>query len=155
MTDTPIKPHDLDTLVLYSVRYAIGRMTFAPTKMSDITRAYWRGMTDSGRANVHRDVREAVAADMVGDRSLGMDCDKRTWALLLAWLDSAEAPHPGCGCFTCIDDPRLGFANRSITRMAVCPDCGNKRCPKASFHGNACTNSNAPGQPGSRDGNHS
>lgn len=37
----------------------------------------------------------------------------------------------------------------SVTRYIVCPDCGNKRCPKASDHENACTNSNEPGQPGS------
>lgn len=34
-------------------------------------------------------------------------------------------------------------------RMVLCPDCGNKRCPKASHHVLACTGSNAPGQPGS------
>lgn len=48
-----------------------------------------------------------------------------------------------CWCHTC----------RPITladmRMVLCPDCGNKRCPKANFHGNPCTNSNEPGQPGS------
>jgi hypothetical protein len=36
-----------------------------------------------------------------------------------------------------------------MTRMIVCPRCGNKRCPHASDHRNACTNSNEPGQPGS------
>lgn len=34
-------------------------------------------------------------------------------------------------------------------RFVVCPECGNKRCPKANDHRNACTNSNEPGQPGS------
>jgi len=33
--------------------------------------------------------------------------------------------------------------------MFLCPDCGNKRCPRAAFHENACTNSNEPGQLGS------
>lgn len=33
--------------------------------------------------------------------------------------------------------------------MIVCPDCGNKRCPKATNHVNACTGSNEPGQSGS------
>lgn len=35
-------------------------------------------------------------------------------------------------------------------RFVVCPDCGNKRCPKANNHNNACTNSNDVGQKGSR-----
>jgi len=53
---------------------------------------------------------------------------------------------PQCWCLTCrpirLDDPY------SI-RMALCPTCGNKRCPKANDHRNACSNSNEPGQPGS------
>jgi hypothetical protein len=36
-----------------------------------------------------------------------------------------------------------------MTRFIVCPECGNKRCPKASDHNFACTGSNEPGQPGS------
>jgi len=48
-----------------------------------------------------------------------------------------------CWCTTC----------RPITmsdmRFVVCPDCGNKRCPKANDHRNACTGSNEVGQNGS------
>ena len=50
---------------------------------------------------------------------------------------------PGCSCRTC----------RPVTisdmRFVVCPDCGNKRCPHANDHRNACTGSNEPGQEGS------
>jgi len=52
-------------------------------------------------------------------------------------------PKAECWCTTC----------RPITmsdmRFVTCPDCGNKRCPKAHNHTLACTNSNEPGQPGS------
>ena len=34
-------------------------------------------------------------------------------------------------------------------RMIVCPECGNKRCPKATDHRNDCSGSNEPGQVGS------
>ncbi|MDA8498751.1 hypothetical protein [Citrobacter sp. Igbk 17] len=34
-------------------------------------------------------------------------------------------------------------------RFVVCPECGNKRCPHANDHNNACTGSNEPGQAGS------
>ena len=48
-----------------------------------------------------------------------------------------------CSCRTC----------RPITltdmRFVVCPECGNKRCPHANDHRNACTGSNEPGQEGS------
>ncbi|EEW5980713.1 hypothetical protein D7V59_10335 [Escherichia coli] len=37
----------------------------------------------------------------------------------------------------------------SDMRFVVCPECGNKRCPHANDHNNACTGSNEPGQVGS------
>ncbi|WP_414446155.1 hypothetical protein [Citrobacter europaeus] len=50
---------------------------------------------------------------------------------------------PDCWCRTC----------RPVTmndmRFVVCPDCGNKRCPHANDHNNACTGSNETGQVGS------
>lgn len=55
----------------------------------------------------------------------------------------AASAKPRCWCETC----------RPITmddmRMVVCPTCGNKRCPRATDHRNACTGSNEPGQNGS------
>ncbi|MCM7668181.1 hypothetical protein M8S60_00695 [Enterobacter asburiae] len=54
----------------------------------------------------------------------------------------SSAVIPGCSCRTC----------RPVTmtdmRFVVCPDCGNKRCPHANDHRNACTGSNEPGQEG-------
>lgn len=34
-------------------------------------------------------------------------------------------------------------------RMVVCPECGNKRCPRSNNHHHACTGSNEAGQAGS------
>nr|WP_309598205.1 DUF551 domain-containing protein [Klebsiella pneumoniae] len=50
---------------------------------------------------------------------------------------------PDCWCLTC----RHVVLNDM--RFVVCPDCGNKRCPRANDHRNACTGSNEPGQEGS------
>lgn len=41
------------------------------------------------------------------------------------------------------------FGGSLMRRMILCPECGNKRCPRASWHENACTGSNEPGQDGS------
>ncbi|MEA4228668.1 DUF551 domain-containing protein [Klebsiella pneumoniae] len=58
------------------------------------------------------------------------------------WIPVSEK-NPDCWCLTC----------RPVTlndmRFVVCPDCGNKRCPRANDHRNACTGSNEPGQGGS------
>ena len=58
-------------------------------------------------------------------------------------LPSKSPVIPDCWCHTC----------RPVTmgdmRFVVCPECGNKRCPHANDHRNACTGSNEPGQEGS------
>lgn len=47
----------------------------------------------------------------------------------------------------------VGFENVLINPIGmpliVCSICGNKRCPHATDHKLACTNSNTPGQKGS------
>lgn len=50
---------------------------------------------------------------------------------------------PNCWCRTCRP------VDINDMRFVVCPDCGNKRCPRANDHRNACTGSNEPGQEGS------
>ena len=52
-----------------------------------------------------------------------------------------------CGCYNCTKERDLF---ETFSRMIVCPVCGNKRCPKATDHNIECTNSNEPGQKGSR-----
>lgn len=51
-----------------------------------------------------------------------------------------------CWCHTCCEK-ETGYHH--IFRMVLCPDCGNKRCPKATNHEFECTGSNEPGQEGS------
>jgi hypothetical protein len=56
-----------------------------------------------------------------------------------------------CWCAKCDEAERAKSSNPfSYMRMNLCPDCGNKRCPKATDHRNACGDSNEPGQEGSR-----
>ena len=55
-----------------------------------------------------------------------------------------------CFCSTCDDEQRRhGELGPLEFRMNLCPDGGNKICPKATHHDNICTNSNEPGQDGS------
>lgn len=50
-----------------------------------------------------------------------------------------------CWCARCSQQHRfLAFS----TVMIVCPNCGNKRCPRAEWHGFACSGSNETGQVG-------
>lgn len=62
-----------------------------------------------------------------------------------------EASGERCGCRMCIRerDESVGGLPREMAQMIVCEVCGNKRCPHANDHRNACTASNEPGQLGS------
>lgn len=60
-----------------------------------------------------------------------------------------------CECHRCIEEKKLGtqvgwmWLPLSSTKMILCQLCGCKRCPHASDHDLACTESNEPGQAGS------
>jgi hypothetical protein len=69
--------------------------------------------------------------------------DAREPAAALEPMNDAPEPGAKCWCETCWPPRRLR------DRMIVCPDCHNKRCPRANWHGYACTGSNEVGQKGS------
>ena len=47
-------------------------------------------------------------------------------------------------CWECVDREEVCYWG-----MLLCPECGNKRCPKASDCSLPCSGSNEPGQKGS------
>ena len=82
--------------------------------------------------------------DGTGYRSLGPQCR-------VASAEPIYARPSACGCFECLS--RLPSAvlprpfSAATDRMVLCPECGNKRCPRAESHRYRCTGSNEPGQP--------
>lgn len=61
-----------------------------------------------------------------------------------------------CTCYECWRTGKSeasssgNFLGVRMHSFIVCEICGNKRCPHATNHALPCTNSNVPGQPGSR-----
>lgn len=53
-----------------------------------------------------------------------------------------------CGCAKCVGEvlEARPFPQNMMWPFIVCALCGNKRCPKASWHGFQCGRSNEPGQ---------
>lgn len=85
-----------------------------------------------------------------------MNCAETSKTMRNASLPSPECFPPGmprpCRCFQCnvnTIDPATGLSVTSMY-MTLCRECGNKRCPHATDHRHACTQSNEPGQAGSR-----
>lgn len=100
------------------------------------------GARENGQDEIVFGTVMALRAMMVQFREASLfAAAQRSFARRLA--DQRTPAELACWCQTC----------RPITmddcRMVLCPTCGNKRCPHANDHRNACTGSNEPGQPGS------
>lgn len=111
----------------------------------------------------------ALAADQDGQHMYTHPRDSNNWrrndrfnamaspAVILSLIAQVEALtvpddyfapvvlNPTCACAKC--NP-----NAAGRMMIVCATCGNKRCPHATDHRLACTDSNEPGQAGSSYG---
>ncbi|SAT46692.1 Eaa1 [Klebsiella variicola] len=98
----------------------------------------WEGRRDSEFPALRKVIADADALLAAAPQSPGSE----PAAVPGKWIPVSERM-PDCWCRTCrpvaIND----------MRFVVCPDCGNKRCPRANDHRNACTGSNEPGQEGS------
>lgn len=95
-------------------------------------------MSDGGKGSNPRPF--SVTQEQYGDNHTRAFGEKKRWGFIKE-----------CGCYRCMG---LKYNDSGVpltmSTFIVCPDCGNKRCPKATDHTLACTNSNEPGQAGSR-----
>jgi len=84
--------------------------------------------------------------------SVSQDQFASNWDAIFSKKNKKPQDKYQCYCYNCNKD-RMDESGRIpyvMTRMIVCPTCGNKRCPHSTDHNLPCTNSNEPGQPGSR-----
>lgn len=116
--------------------------------------------------------REAFASCAIEGNRLGEICGETLnrieegkpvsdrYVLGLAWamrFGEVRLPRPKrdwsepCECRKCLNDSdeKVCVWPVEMLRFIACPTCGNKRCPHASDHALACTDSNEPGQVGS------
>lgn len=72
----------------------------------------------------------------------------------IVYVVGSDKPINSCFCLYCDNewdrimnelDPD-GWLSRIAKHMVVCPACGCKRCPRATYHDHVCTKSNATGQ---------
>ena len=88
------------------------------------------------------------------DHSFSSSSLRKRVALAQSSTSLPAVPPDGepCRCYKCLEqqiDPKT-FLPLTMNTFIVCSDCGNKRCPRATDHTLACTNSNESGQEGSR-----
>lgn len=91
VTSTRLRPaevwqSDLWVLVLGYVRYALGRMSTAPSTASNFVRLYWQHFNQQQRTQILREVMdELMRAERAGE-TLGHKCDHETWTALAVWM---------------------------------------------------------------------
>ncbi len=84
---------------------------------------------------------EAMTPDQRADHDAGM----KEFAAMLQGSPALheETQRSKCWCRTCRP------VDMTDMRFVACPECGNKRCPRANDCRNVCSGSNEPGQEGS------
>nr|UVY33629.1 MAG: hypothetical protein [Bacteriophage sp.] len=123
------------------LRGLAGNSPVIPDSSADMLRrwlTFGRGMQNAGSQLPHNLIAETESMLAAATQSPGSD----PATVPGKWISVSEQK-PDCWCLTC----RPVVLNDM--RFVVCPDCGNKRCPRANDHRNACTGSNEPGQEGS------
>ncbi|VCW21638.1 hypothetical protein BANRA_00874 [Klebsiella variicola] len=132
--------HNIESMVLAAGIHPAGTSQVIPEVMSTEDLQY-KPLTKSWREGWN-----SCRAAMLQTKSLTSINPAPDLVSLQKKAESIIGNYPGipdCWCRTC----RPVVLNDM--RFVVCPDCGNKRCPRANDHKNACTGSNEPGQEGS------
>lgn len=95
MTETiSVNHRTFQTLAIQSVRYCIGRMTYAVSDCADFIRQHWQDLSQNTKNVIIRDLDEGLELheDNVRDGRefcyLGHDCDYRTWKRLREWINT-------------------------------------------------------------------
>lgn len=78
--EVTVTSEELQNLVIYSTRYTIGRMTYAPSIMDTFIRKYLNQLSTATLFVLVRDI------ESESERGLGEDCDRKMWLNLLNTL---------------------------------------------------------------------
>ena len=78
MTDITITDDEFQQFIIYAERYAIGRMTYAPSEVNNIILKYLPRISSNTLGVLIQDIELEANRDM-----LGMDFDKKMWLALL------------------------------------------------------------------------
>lgn len=79
-------------ILLYAMRYTLGRRSTAPSDVADEVRSAWKALSPECRRILQRDLSAEIKRDdesrAAGSkyRPLGDDCDRATWLALRNWM---------------------------------------------------------------------
>jgi hypothetical protein len=74
-----INKEDLFVLLLSTVRYSLGRMSYMPSYACELVLKYQEHLTDEQVAQIYEEVTIELESYEKANRFLGMECDHQTW----------------------------------------------------------------------------
>jgi hypothetical protein len=88
-----ISKEDQTEILIYAMRYAIGRATYAPHVVAHVIAHAWPDLSDTDKFVIQRDIREAISRG-----AAGMDIDVAEWKKVLElplnyWTLSTNGTH--------------------------------------------------------------
>ena len=93
-----VNVEDMWPLLLQSVRYAMGRQSYAVGECCRMVRMYAGHLTAGQVAQIGREIAEGLLVASLAGNTLGMDMDDREWRSLVVWCDAhVEARKGGEG----------------------------------------------------------
>lgn len=79
----PVVDRDLETLLLYAVRYAMGRCSAAPSQVAGMVRTYRDGLSPHREQQISAEITEELRRCEEAGTTLGDACDHATWTQLV------------------------------------------------------------------------
>ena len=76
-----MKTNDINTLIICSFRYALGRKTYVVQEIIDIIHRHYDDLNFSAKNLIVREIRKEIVCN-----NAGMTCDQRDWQLCHDWL---------------------------------------------------------------------
>ena len=86
MNKTVVDDSELGTLLICSVRYAMGRMTYVVDDVCNLVQLYAGALSKKDRDVILHDVNEEIKRATREGRLLGMQSDHNRWCALLQFL---------------------------------------------------------------------
>ena len=82
-----VEPPDLWVLLSFSVRYAMGRMSTAPSLISSLVVKFSSWLPTHQLEQIREEVQDELDLSRSTGTFLGMECDHREWQQLVEQLD--------------------------------------------------------------------
>jgi len=83
-----ITGQDAWTLLLCSIRYAMGRQTYMPSLVCSLVRKYAQVLTSEQLRQVQHEIREEAMRAHAHGQHIGADFDENGWLQLVNWIEA-------------------------------------------------------------------